>query len=62
MLFVFQQSRDVRIVTGYGLEGVLPDALCKQIIERRYAGTLSFARLGSNRTARTKIQRQTTND
>jgi uncharacterized protein len=32
-LFVFQQSHDVRIVTGYGLEGALPDALCKQIIE-----------------------------
>lgn len=33
VLFVFQASRDIRIVTGYGLEGVLPDALCKQIIE-----------------------------
>lgn len=33
VLFVFQQSRDLRIVTGYGLEGALPDALCKQIIE-----------------------------
>ncbi|MEY4940078.1 MAG: hypothetical protein RIQ93_1813 [Verrucomicrobiota bacterium] len=33
VLFLFQESRDVRIVTGYGLEGALPDALCKQIIE-----------------------------
>src|SRR5262249_54862126 len=33
VLFVFQESHDVRIVTGYGLEGALPDALCKQIIE-----------------------------
>ena len=33
VLFSFQESRDVRIVTGYGLEGALPDALCKQIIE-----------------------------
>jgi uncharacterized protein len=33
VLFVFQQSRDVRIVTGYGLEGALPDALAKRIIE-----------------------------
>jgi uncharacterized protein len=33
VLFVFKQSRDVRIVTGYGLEGALPDALCKRIIE-----------------------------
>src|SRR4051812_2308127 len=33
VLFVFQETHDVRIVTGYGLEGPLPDALCKQIIE-----------------------------
>ena len=33
VLFCFQQSHDIRIVTGYGLEGALPDALCKQIIE-----------------------------
>ena len=33
VLFVFQQTRDVRIQVGYGLEGALPDALCKQIIE-----------------------------
>jgi uncharacterized protein len=37
VLFVFQQSRDIRIVTGYGLEGALPDALCKQIIENEIA-------------------------
>lgn len=33
VLFLFQESRDVRIVTGYGLEGALPDALAKRIIE-----------------------------
>jgi uncharacterized protein len=33
VLFVFQESHDIRIVTGYGLEGALPDALCKRIIE-----------------------------
>lgn len=33
VLFIFQESRDLRIVTGYGLEGALPDALAKQIIE-----------------------------
>jgi uncharacterized protein len=37
VLFVFQQSRDIRIVTGYGLEGALPDALAKQIIENEIA-------------------------
>jgi uncharacterized protein len=33
VLFLFQESHDIRIVSGYGLEGALPDALCKQIIE-----------------------------
>ncbi len=33
ILFLFQESRDIRIQVGYGLEGVLPDALCKRIIE-----------------------------
>ncbi len=33
VLFVFQESRDVRIVTGYGVEGTLTDARSKQIIE-----------------------------
>lgn len=33
VLFLFQESHDVRIVTGYGLEADLPDALCKQIVE-----------------------------
>ena len=33
VLFVFVQDRKMRIQTGYGLEGALPDALCKQIID-----------------------------
>lgn len=33
VLFFFMASHDIRIVTGYGLEGALPDALCKRIIE-----------------------------
>ena len=33
VLFVFVQDRKMYIQTGYGLEGVLPDALCKRIIE-----------------------------
>ncbi|HUR58483.1 MAG TPA: TPM domain-containing protein [Opitutaceae bacterium] len=37
VLFVFQESHDIYIATGYGLEGVLPDALCKQIIENEIA-------------------------
>jgi prepilin-type N-terminal cleavage/methylation domain-containing protein len=32
MFIVFTQSRKMRIQTGYGLEGPLPDAVCKQIL------------------------------
>lgn len=33
VLFVFSQDRRMRIEVGYGLEGVMPDAVCKRIIE-----------------------------
>jgi len=33
VLFVFIQDRKMFLQVGYGLEGVLPDALCKRIIE-----------------------------
>jgi uncharacterized protein len=33
VLFVFRDDRSLYIQVGYGLEGVLPDARCKQIIE-----------------------------
>lgn len=33
VLFVYTQSRQIFIQVGYGLEGALPDILCKQIIE-----------------------------
>jgi uncharacterized protein len=33
VLFIFSQDRKLYVQVGYGLEGVLPDALCKQIIE-----------------------------
>lgn len=35
ILFVFTQSRRLRIEVGYGLEGVLTDALCKRVIEEQ---------------------------
>ncbi len=35
ILFVFTQDHKVRIEVGYGLEGVLTDALCKRVIEER---------------------------
>ncbi len=33
VLFIFSQDRKLFIQVGYGLEGALPDALCKQIVE-----------------------------
>ena len=33
VLFIFSQDHKLYIQVGYGLEGVLPDATCKQIIE-----------------------------
>ena len=33
VLFVFVQDRKIFIQVGYGLEGALPDGLCKRIIE-----------------------------
>jgi uncharacterized protein len=33
VLFVFIQDRKLQMQVGYGLEGALPDALCKRIIE-----------------------------
>jgi uncharacterized protein len=33
VLFVFIQDRKMFIQVGYGLEGALPDALCKRIVE-----------------------------
>jgi uncharacterized protein len=33
VLFIFSQDRKLFIQVGYGLEGALPDARCKQIIE-----------------------------
>jgi len=33
VLFVYTQDRKMYLQVGYGLEGVLPDAICKRIIE-----------------------------
>jgi len=37
VLFVFIQDRKMFIQVGYGLEGVLPDALCKRIVDQQIA-------------------------
>jgi uncharacterized protein len=35
VLFVFVQDHKMFLETGYGLEGVLPDALCKRILDEQ---------------------------
>jgi uncharacterized protein len=40
MLLIFADDRKMRIHTGRGMEGVLPDARCKQIIQDRIAPQL----------------------
>ena len=40
MLFAFAEDRKLRIHTGYGMEGVLPDAVCKRIISETIAPKL----------------------
>ena len=37
VLFIFVKDRRSRIEVGYGLEGALPDALCKDILQDRLA-------------------------
>ncbi len=37
ILLIFKEDRKVRIEVGYGLEGVLTDALCKLVIENEIA-------------------------
>ena len=37
LLFVSVEDHKIRIETGYGVEGVLPDALCSQIIRNEIA-------------------------
>lgn len=40
IFLVFAEDRKMRIHTGYGMEGVLPDARCKQIIQNVVAPLL----------------------
>jgi uncharacterized protein len=37
VLFVFVQDHRMNITTGYGLEGALPDSICKRIIDQEIA-------------------------
>lgn len=41
MILLVTESRDIRIQTGGGMEGLLPDALCEQIIDQAMVPYLS---------------------
>jgi uncharacterized protein len=51
ILFVFVKDRKVRIQTGYGLEGALPDAICKRIISDELAPRFQAGDFGGGITA-----------
>jgi uncharacterized protein len=51
ILFVFVKDRKMRIQTGYGLEGALPDAICKRIISDEMAPRFQAGDYGGGITA-----------
>jgi uncharacterized protein len=51
VLFVFVKDRKMRIQTGYGLEGALPDAICKRIISDEMAPRFQAGDFGGGLTA-----------
>src|ERR1700730_5598011 len=51
ILFVFVKDRKMRIQVGYGLEGALPDAICKRIISDQMAPRFQAGDFGGGLTA-----------
>jgi uncharacterized protein len=51
ILFVFVKDRKMRIQTGYGLEGALPDAICKRIISDQMVPRFQAGDFGGGLTA-----------
>jgi len=51
VLFVFVQDHKMRIQTGYGLEGALPDITCSQIIRNEIAPAFKAGNYGAGLSA-----------
>jgi uncharacterized protein len=51
LLLMFTQDHKMWITTGYGLEGAMPDALCKRIIEDEIAPRLRAGDFGGGLSA-----------
>lgn len=47
LMLVFVQDRKMRIQTGYGLEGAMPDALCSRIIRETMAPAFRDGKYGA---------------
>ena len=63
LVFFALQSRDIRITTGGGMEGILPDATCSRIIHNEMIPLLSDGRYGAgllagNRAIATRLTDQ----
>jgi len=51
VLFVFTQDRKMFLQTGYGLEGALPDAICKRIIAEEISPSFKAGNFDAGLTA-----------
>ena len=51
LVLVFAKEHQVRIQTGYGLEGALPDAICKRIVEEQMIPAFQHGDYNSGFTA-----------
>ncbi|HET9796259.1 MAG TPA: TPM domain-containing protein [Thermoanaerobaculia bacterium] len=60
VLFIFVKDRKSRIEVGYGLEGSLPDALCKDILQDRLAPEFQAGRYAAGIDAAVDAMMQAT--
>ena len=51
LMLIFTQDHKIRIQTGYGLEGALPDALCSRIIRETMAPAFRSGNYGAGLSA-----------
>ena len=65
ILFVFPESRKVRLEVGYGLEGAMPDALARRVLDEQvlprfrtgdYDGGIAAGRRGRDRRDEGRVQ------
>ena len=63
LIFFALRSRDIRIITGGGVEGLLPDAICSRILDEQMIPLLAEGQYGAGLLAGNKaIARRLTED